>query len=111
VSGEIDAPRRQCDTDSSRGSPAGPQASQMETLWRRDAGLDLAVEAGVAPVVLPWQPPFYHATGPTQRWARLQSPYGLLTSRITETPCSSRADRLDNFYFYLRVVPPLYDAA
>jgi hypothetical protein len=50
---EIDAPRRQCDTDSSRGSAAGRQASQMETLWRRDAGLDLAVEAGVAPVVLP----------------------------------------------------------
>jgi len=43
--------------------------------------------------------------------ARLQSPYGLLTSRPASTTCSSRIGRIRNFYFYACAVPPLYDAA
>jgi hypothetical protein len=80
-SSEVDGPREQCHTGSSHGSPAGQKACHMETLWRRGAGLDLAVEAGVAPVVLPWQTPFYHVAAATRCESRLQSPYGLSTPR------------------------------
>ena len=60
----------------------------MDTLWRRSTGLDLAVEAGAAPVVLLlWQTPFYHADGPPRFRARLQSPHGL------PTPCPESTSR------------------
>ncbi|WP_139111339.1 hypothetical protein [Ralstonia pickettii] len=81
---EIDGPREQCDTGCSHGSPAGRWACHLDTLWRCGAELDLAVEAGAAPVVLLRQTPFYHAPGSMRRGARLQSPYGLLTSRLAQ---------------------------
>ena len=87
-SNQVDGPREQCDTDGSHGSPAGRQARHMDTLWRRSTGLDLAVEAGAAPVVLLlWQTPFYHADGPPRFRARLQSPHGL------PTPCPESTSR------------------
>jgi hypothetical protein len=89
-SSEVDGPREQWDTGSSHGSPAGQKACHMDTLWRRGAGLDLAVEAGVAPVVLPWQTPFYHVAGATRRRSRLQSPYGLSTPRPASSPYHSQ---------------------
>jgi len=70
---DVDGPREQCDTDSSHGSPAGRWARHLDTLWRCGAELDLAVEAGAAPVVLLRQTPFYHAPGSMRCGARLES--------------------------------------
>lgn len=109
---EIDGPCEQCDTGSSRGSPAGHQASQMDTLWRRGAGLDLAVEAGIAPVVLPWQTPFYHVATATRCRARLQSPSGLPTPRPASPSCHSQHIRCFHYLdCSLQAATPLYDAA
>ena len=95
-SNKVDGPREQCDTGSSHGSSAGQKACHMETLWRRGAGLDLAVEAGVAPVVLPWQTPFYHVAAATRCRSRLQSPYGLPTPRPVSS--SYRSQRTYSFH-------------
>ncbi|MEM5373298.1 hypothetical protein V4C53_46205, partial [Paraburkholderia azotifigens] len=83
----------------------------MDTPWRRSAGLDLAVEAGAAPVVLLWQTPFYHADGPPRFRARLQSPYGLPTPRPESTSRSPCVERFRDACLHARVPPPYYDAA
>jgi hypothetical protein len=74
-SNKVDGPHEQCDTDGSHGCPAGRRAPCGYPLWRCGAGLDLAVEAGAAPVVFLRQTPFYHADGTPRCRARLQSPY------------------------------------
>ncbi|MDY7806153.1 hypothetical protein U0E23_27300 [Burkholderia stagnalis] len=96
---EVDGPREQCDTDRSHGSPAGRQAGHLDPMWRCGTGLDLAVEAGAAPVVLLRQTPFYHAPSPIRRGARLQSPYGLLPSRPASTSHFRQADHFRNIDF------------
>ncbi|WP_157648185.1 hypothetical protein [Burkholderia ubonensis] len=104
---EVDGPCKQCDTDRSHGSPAG----HLDPLWRCGTVLDLAVEAGAAPVVLLRQTPFYHAPSPMRRGARLQSPYGLPTSRPASTSRFRQVRRFCNVDFYTCVMPPLRDAA
>ena len=110
-SNQVDGPREQCDTDGSLGSPAGRQARHMDTLWRRSAGLDLAVEAGAAPVVLLWQTPFYHADGPSRFRARLQSPYGLPTPCPESTSRSPCVECFRGVCLHACAPPPNYDAA
>ncbi|HTR08911.1 MAG TPA: hypothetical protein VMJ11_20115 [Paraburkholderia sp.] len=84
----------------------------MDTLWRRGAGLDLAVEAGIAPVVLPWQTPFYHVATATRCRARLQSPSGLPTPRPASPSCHSQHIRCFHYLdCSLQAATPLYDAA
>ncbi|WP_155754546.1 hypothetical protein [Burkholderia stagnalis] len=108
---EVDGPCEQCDTDRSHGSPAGQRACHLDPLWRRGTVLDLAVEAGAAPVVLLRQTPFYHAPSPMRRGARLQSPYGLLTSRPASISRFRQVRRSCNVDFETCVMPPLRDAA
>lgn len=108
---EVDGPREQCDTDRSHGSPAGRRACHLDPMWRCGTVLDLAVEAGAAPVVLLRQTPFYHAHRPMRRGARLQSPYGLLTSRPASTSRFRQVGRVQNADFYICVMPPRRDAA
>ncbi|WP_232452801.1 hypothetical protein [Burkholderia ubonensis] len=108
---EVDGPREQCDTDRSHGSPAGQWAGHLDPQWRCGTVLDLAVEAGAAPVVLLRQTPFYHAPSPMRRGARLPSPYGLLTSRSASTSRLRQVRRFRNIDFYTCVTPPLHDAA
>jgi len=70
-------------------------------LWRCGAGLDLAVEAGAAPVVLLRQTPFYHADGTPRCRARLQSPYGLPLPCPESTSRSPCVVHFREFFFAL----------
>ncbi|WP_080406930.1 hypothetical protein [Burkholderia ubonensis] len=79
--------------------------------WFANLELCLAVEAGAAPVVLLRQTPFYHAPNPMRREARLQSPYGLLTSRPASISRFRQVRRFCNVDFATCVMQPLRDAA
>ncbi|CAH2903961.1 MAG: hypothetical protein PCALPYG88_6905 [uncultured Paraburkholderia sp.] len=75
------------------------------------AGLDLAVEAGAAPVLLLRQTPFYHADGTPRCRARLQSPYGLPSPCPVSTSRSRCVGHFREFFFArasrrLYVTPP-----
>ena len=98
-SNEVDGPREQCDTDGSHGSPAGRQACHMDTLWRRSTGLDLAVEAGAAPVFLLRQTPFYHADGRPDSGHVSSRPKGSLRRALNQRPvhCASNVSAMSVF--------------
>lgn len=87
---EVDGPREQCDTDRSHGSPAAQWAGHLDPRWRCGTVLDLAVEAGAAPVVLLRQTPFYHAPSSMRRGARLRRPTGFLRRAPHQYPASDR---------------------